>query len=124
MEVSRVGVENRHLFLCCLHDGGVTMSYVAHVVDRIEILPLVFVVQILHDAPHDLERLLVRDAQGGSDVPLPGREKGVVFCRCVLHASVKRLKARTGSTWASLFSASQADRSEILRYSFAGFCLC
>ena len=97
MEVSRVGVENPDLLLRGLHDGGVTMSHMAHVVDRIEILPLVFIVQILHDAPHDFEWLLVCHAQRGPDALPPGCQEGLVFQRCVLHARLKALRARAGS---------------------------
>ena len=115
LKIPRVGVENLHLLLRGLHDGGMTMAHVTHVVDGVEILPLIFIVQVLHNAPHDIERLFVRDAQGRSDVLSPGRAEGFVFYRCVLHARLNVSKAREGSTWASLSNVPQADCSEILK---------
>src|SRR6266567_1616811 len=54
-----VGVEYRHLFLCCLDHARMAMTNVSNVVNRVQVGASVLVVQVLHPAAYNVERLLV-----------------------------------------------------------------
>src|SRR6266567_2505482 len=59
VQVTRVGVEYRHLFLCCLDHARMAMTNVSNVVNRVQVGASVLVVQVLHPAAYNVERLLV-----------------------------------------------------------------
>ena len=87
VQVARVRVEDRHLLSGRPHDLGMAVTHMTDVVYRIQVLPFVFVVQVLHDSPHDLQGLSVRDTQRWSDVLPSGGQQLFVPQGCVLHAS-------------------------------------
>ena len=71
MQITRVGVEQRELRLRGLDHPGVAVPDERHVVVNVEVRPAGFVVQILHPAAHDLQRMLIRDTQISSQPGLP-----------------------------------------------------
>ncbi len=71
MQIARVRVEQSHLLLPGFDDTRVAVPDMADVVDAIQISPPIFVVEVLHPAAHDLERVTVRDAEGFADMLRP-----------------------------------------------------
>ena len=63
MQVARVGVEHRHLLLSRFNHVGMTVTDVTDIVDCIKVGAAILVVEVLHPAPYNLERLLVGDAE-------------------------------------------------------------
>ena len=63
MQITRVGVEERRLLLDGLDDTGVAVTDMRYIVVQIDVRATGVVVQVLHPAANDLERLFVRDAQ-------------------------------------------------------------
>ena len=74
MQIARVGVEEGHLLLDGPHDAGVAVADEGDVVVGVEIGPARLVVEILHPAAHDLERLAVGDAEvAAEELPAGGQ---------------------------------------------------
>ena len=71
VQVACIGVEYRHLLLPRFDHAGMAVSNMTDVVDGVEVGTAILVVQVLHRASHDLERLLIRDAQRSADVLYP-----------------------------------------------------
>ena len=71
MQVARIGVQHRHLLLPRSHHTRVTVPHVAHVVDRVKVGATVLIVQVLHPAAHNLERLAIRDTERWADMLRP-----------------------------------------------------
>src|SRR5687767_1675024 len=90
-----------------------TMSDVSDVVVGVEIAPPFIVIEILHLAAHDVERLFVRDAQIASEQLPSCFQNGVSLC----HARKSVISSKRAR-----FAA--IDRWLICKYSFSGRCFC
>ena len=69
-QVARVRVQQFHLLLTGRNHFRMTMTNMRDVVVSIEITPAFVVVEILHRAAHDVQRLLVRDTQITPEQPV------------------------------------------------------
>ena len=90
MEVACVGVQQGHLSLAGLHHTRMAVPHMGDVVYAVEVCLALIVEEELARTPHDLEGLLVRDAQGGAQVLPPGFEKFSLEWRRLLTRGIQK----------------------------------
>ena len=76
VQVARVRVEHAHLLRRRLHDAGMRVAHVRDVVVRVEVSTARVVVQILHPAAHDFQRLAIPEPHVRSNEPPPLSQQG------------------------------------------------
>jgi hypothetical protein len=59
MEISCIGVEHRHLPLTGADNPRMAVTNVRDIIDRVQLSPAGFVVQILHMSPLDFKRFAI-----------------------------------------------------------------
>ena len=63
VQVARIGVQQRQLFLRGARHARVTVPHQRHIVVYVQIRPAGFVIKVLLPATHDFQRLIVRDVE-------------------------------------------------------------
>ena len=71
VQIPRVGVEHRHLFLPGPHHARMAVPHMGHVVNRVEVFASVRVIQVLALAADDVQGAAVGEAQIRAEVLLP-----------------------------------------------------
>jgi hypothetical protein len=61
VKVAGIGIENPRLAAQGIHDPGMTVTHMRHIVVGVEISPAPFIVKILHPAPNEFDRFAVSD---------------------------------------------------------------
>src|SRR6266404_1783283 len=81
VKVARIRIDHGHLSLSGFNYARVTMAHVGHIVVSIEILSIFLVIEVLHRAAYDLDRIVVGDTQISTEQPFP-RGQGLGLCGC------------------------------------------